>query len=89
MRTTRLRRVDIDLALAVSLASIACERDLVLKRTGRELVGPCLHCGGHDRFAINLRKIFSIAGAAAAKGAALSRSFTGLMLATFAVRLRR
>src|SRR5262249_21145204 len=27
-----------------------------LKRVGRELVGPCPRCGGHDRFSVNVQK---------------------------------
>jgi putative DNA primase/helicase len=40
----------------VRIEGIANERQLHLKRHGRELVGPCPKCGGTDRFAVNLDK---------------------------------
>src|SRR5258708_25128066 len=49
----RFADADIEKAMAVSVADIAIERGLLLKRSGRELVGPCPLCGGRDRFAIN------------------------------------
>ena len=52
--TSRLHRVDTDRAHSIGIADVAMERGLVLKRTGRELIGPCPHCNGVDRFAINV-----------------------------------
>jgi len=44
-------------AKAVRLeAEIARRGGLGLKRVGSELVGPCVRCGGDDRFAINMAK---------------------------------
>jgi len=50
----RLNAAEIAQAEAVNIADIAIERGLILKKCGRELIGPCFHCGGHDRFAINI-----------------------------------
>ena len=59
----RLDAADIDRAQAISLADIAIARGFVLKRSGRELVGPCPLCGGHDRFAINVaEQLFNCRG---------------------------
>jgi hypothetical protein len=54
----RFSDADISKAEAVSIADLAVERGLVLKRSGRELVGPCplSHCGGNDRFSIHTTK---------------------------------
>jgi DNA primase len=43
-------------AEAISLDGVARERQLKLKRSGRELIGPCPRCDGDDRFAINIAK---------------------------------
>lgn len=43
-------------ARAVPIEEVARARVPSLKRTGRELVGPCPACGGRDRFAVSLRK---------------------------------
>lgn len=55
-----LDAADIAQAQAISLADIARERRLVLKRASKaspELIGPCPRCGrGIDRFAINTAK---------------------------------
>jgi len=40
----------------VSMADAVTRLGLQLGRRGRELVGPCPRCGGHDRFAVNLAK---------------------------------
>ena len=52
--SNRIDQADIDRANAVSLADIVSERGLVLKKSGADRVGPCPHCGGTDRFSINL-----------------------------------
>lgn len=50
-------------ARAVPIDSEVARRNLRLKRTGAELVGPCPACGGTDRFGINLRKgVFNCRG---------------------------
>jgi putative DNA primase/helicase len=41
---------------AVPVLDIAERHGARLKKSGRERVGPCLVCGGHDRFAIHLDK---------------------------------
>jgi phage/plasmid primase-like uncharacterized protein len=43
-------------APAVRLEDELARRGVLLKRQGRELVGPCPICGGHDRFAVHLDK---------------------------------
>lgn len=50
----RINSADIDKAQAISLAAIAVERGLVLKKVGGELIGPCPRCSGTDRFGINI-----------------------------------
>lgn len=53
----------VDDARAVPIDSEVARRNLRLKRTGAELVGPCPVCGGDDRFGINLRKgVFNCRG---------------------------
>jgi putative DNA primase/helicase len=46
----------IELAKAVPLEAELARRGARFKRVGRELVGPCPVCGGHDRFAVNVVK---------------------------------
>ena len=41
----------------VSFDPLIARLGLQLRRQGRELVGPCPKCGGHDRFAINPAKL--------------------------------
>jgi hypothetical protein len=43
-------------AKAVPIEGELARRGAKLKRMGRELVGPCPVCGGHDRFAVNVAK---------------------------------
>src|ERR1700722_19095268 len=43
-------------ARSVSVLEIAERHGAKLKRSGRELIGPCPVCGGVDRFAIRLDK---------------------------------
>ena len=57
------RTADIDRAQAVSIGDIAIERGFVLKKTGPELVGPCPHCGGHDRPARPMARSAAVTGA--------------------------
>jgi hypothetical protein len=41
-------------------------RGITLRREAKELVGPCPHCGGDDRFAVNTtKKIFNCRGCGA------------------------
>jgi hypothetical protein len=54
-RARAIDTADIDTAQAVSIADIALERGFVFDRAGNH-VGPCLHCGGRDRFSISTRK---------------------------------
>ena len=44
---------ELDQARAVPIAE---RHGAGLKRSGRELIGPCPHCGGVDRFSINTKK---------------------------------
>jgi hypothetical protein len=43
-------------AKTVPIEDELARRGARLKRVGRELVGPCLACGGRDRFAVNIAK---------------------------------
>jgi hypothetical protein len=43
-------------ARGISIADELLRRGILLKRIGRELIGPCPVCGGTDRFGVNLRK---------------------------------
>lgn len=53
-------------ARAADLAGAAARYGARLKRSGRELVGPCPVCGGVDRFSINeSRRVFHCRGGAA------------------------
>ena len=45
-------------ARAVPLQEICARRSIKLKREGAEFVGPCPHCAGEDRFAVNVNKQF-------------------------------
>ena len=46
----------LDDSKAISISDVITRLDISgLKRTGGEMVGPCPHCGGTDRFAVNLR----------------------------------
>src|SRR5215831_12583795 len=49
MLITRAKSVPIETELVE-------RRNHLLKRVGGELVGPCPACGGHDRFAVNVRR---------------------------------
>ena len=54
---------DIDGARAISIANVAREHGLALKKCGHEFVGPCPYCGGTDRFSINVTKqVFNCRG---------------------------
>ena len=67
--SSRINQADIDRANAVSLADIADERGLVLKKSGADRVGPCPHCGGTDRFSINdSKQVFNCRGCDDGKG---------------------
>ncbi len=69
----RLDDAEISTAAAVSIAGIALGRGLVLKKVGGELIGPCPHCGGTDRFAINIAKqVFNCRGCTAKGKGAIS-----------------
>jgi phage/plasmid primase-like uncharacterized protein len=46
----------VDRAKAVRIEDEAARRDMRLRRTGAELVGPCPRCGGDDRFWINTKR---------------------------------
>jgi Toprim domain/CHC2 zinc finger len=47
----------VETARNTPIEAVAQIRGLKLKRSGQELVGPCVVCGGgHDRFAINVKK---------------------------------
>ena len=43
-------------AKAIGIVDVLVHRGVVLKRQGRELIGPCPVCGGVDRFGVNLTK---------------------------------
>jgi hypothetical protein len=47
---------DISRARAISIENEIARRGIALKRQGRELVGPCPRCAGHDRFGICISK---------------------------------
>lgn len=50
-------------ARGVPIENEIARRGIKLRREGQELVGPCPHCGGDDRFAINLAKqVFNCRG---------------------------
>lgn len=68
----RIDPADIDSAMAISLADIAVERGLVLKKVGGELIGPCPRCGGRDRFAVNAVNLFNCRGCGGAGAGAIS-----------------
>jgi hypothetical protein len=57
-------RAWVDEAKPVTIEAIVAQRGgLHLKRSGRELAGPCPHCQGDDRFAININKdVFNCRG---------------------------
>lgn len=62
-KIARLTVDQIDQAQACSIAKIANERGLTLKKQRAELIGPCPHCGGTDRFAIHTAKsVFNCRG---------------------------
>src|SRR5262249_7229255 len=46
----------VTLAKSVAIEAELARRGIMMKRAGRELVGPCLVCGGTDRFAVNIGK---------------------------------
>jgi hypothetical protein len=47
------------------------ERGVKLRRSGAELTGPCPHCGGRDRFGVNLRKQVFLCRACGARGSVI------------------
>ena len=47
---------DIERARAVRIEDEIVRRGITLKHVGAELIGPCLVCGGSDRFAIHTKK---------------------------------
>jgi hypothetical protein len=50
-------------ARAVPIERVIEQRGIQLKRVGKEHVGPCPRCGGHDRFSINPQKgVFNCRG---------------------------
>jgi hypothetical protein len=50
-------------ARSVPIESEIERRGIKLRRQGQELVGPCPHCGGDDRFAVNISKgVFNCRG---------------------------
>jgi phage/plasmid primase-like uncharacterized protein len=57
----RLDAADVDRARAVDIVAVARARGLTLRRSGAELVGPCPHCEGRDRFAIK-EQLFNCRG---------------------------
>ncbi|MET4313541.1 toprim domain-containing protein [Bradyrhizobium sp. RT4b] len=68
----RIDPADIAQAQAVSVARIAFERRLPLKKAGGELIGPCPRCGGRDRFAVNVANLFNCRGCDGAGAGAIS-----------------
>jgi putative DNA primase/helicase len=52
--SNRISDADIERAQAISIADIAIERGLPLKKVGGELIGGCPHCGGRDRFGVSI-----------------------------------
>jgi hypothetical protein len=59
----RARRVPIERVLR--------ERSVKLRRCGAELIGPCPHCGGRDRFGVNLRKQVFVCRGCGARGSVI------------------
>ncbi len=50
-------------ARGVPIESEIERRGIKLRRAGQEMIGPCPHCGGDDRFAINIAKqVFNCRG---------------------------
>jgi hypothetical protein len=47
---------EVERARRIPIEDVVAARGGTLKRQGRELIGPCPHCGGTDRFGINLKK---------------------------------
>ena len=43
-------------ARAIPIMNEIVRRGVELKREGKEFIGPCPLCGGHDRFAVNIKK---------------------------------
>src|SRR6516225_7435719 len=41
-------------AKAVDIGAVISARGIKLKRSGKELIGPCPKCGGDDRFGVSL-----------------------------------
>jgi phage/plasmid primase-like uncharacterized protein len=56
MSTARPQDERIERARAVSIEAEIARHGHELKRRGRELVGPCPKCGGHDRFSVHVVK---------------------------------
>jgi hypothetical protein len=46
----------IERARATPIEEVVAKRGIRLRRSGKDLVGPCPHCGGIDRFAVNAGK---------------------------------
>ncbi|MCS3497484.1 phage/plasmid primase-like uncharacterized protein [Bradyrhizobium japonicum] len=71
--TSRIDDADIDRAKAVRVADVAVARGLMLKRAGRELIGPCPLCAGTDRFSIHADKdVFNCRACGGKGGGAIS-----------------
>jgi DNA primase len=47
---------DIEHARDVQIDEEVARRGIKLRRVGAEMEGPCPHCGGSDRFGVNVRK---------------------------------
>lgn len=47
---------DIERARDIAIEDEIARRGIKLRRAGAELIGPCLVCGGFDRFGVNIRK---------------------------------
>jgi putative DNA primase/helicase len=46
----------IERARASRIEDVIAARNIRLRRSGAELIGPCPNCGGDDRFSVNLKK---------------------------------
>ena len=66
--TGRARDDRIERARAVRIEDVIAQRGIPLKRVGPELVGPCPHCGGRDRFAAHLIKQLFLCRGCGARG---------------------
>jgi phage/plasmid primase-like uncharacterized protein len=59
---------DIERARCMPIDEEVARRGIKLRRVGAEMVGPCPHCGGNDRFAVSITKQVFLCRQCGAKG---------------------